>query len=1048
MASANSPELKKRGFEPIVIFLMSSGEDCEVLNNLQKQGINCKTFLRKKYTEENIILLLKILKSNPPDVFIPNLSVPAYYAAKWVKEAGIPTIGIIRSDDNFHHELIDYFASGNPDYRLTGLVCKSKFLEEIVLSKNIKNFKVLQSPSGTIIPQNIAKEPIDDLKLIYTGRLVQRQKRIFDVLNSLSIVIKQIPNTYVSFYGPDRESGKVIERIDSLNLGERLTYNGILSFEEIYPTLQKNHVFVLLSDYEGMSTSLMEAMACGLVPICTKTRSGSLEIIKHDVNGLLVENRDEDFINAVKRLKNEKGLWSRLSANARKTIEEEYSLEICADKWMNFLKEINEEHLSKKEIFVPDINSLNLPQIKKSDNGICREDIRMPAEGKLLSLKNNFIEPELTQHNLDLYLIRKSIKDSIVRNLPKFKGILLDLGCGEMPYRHYILANSSVTKYIGMDIENPIYQKDTKPNLFWDGKKIPIEENSIDTIMATELFEHLPDIQSVLDEINRVLKPGGMLFFTVPFLWPLHDVPYDEYRYTPFALERHLKKAGLDSIEIKPYGGWNASLAQMLGLWLNRSGLQENDRIFLSEKFFPFYKQLIETDIIPEEYTKGPMLPGFSGSAKKKILIEDCTKESSNHDAREVSKEKFKAVIVVNYFPKISETFILDQILGLLKKGLDLEIWAQSIPEEKLIHPAIIQNNLLSKVRYIQLPLDYYGNKEWKKEFLMINKITINKNDLFHVHFGQNFNALQKLFLEINNPVIVSFHGLDASEYIYHNGPACYKHLFNRADLITTPSYEMQNVLLSLGSKKEKMIVHRYGVDINKFTPKEKSPQNEISILTVARLVEKKGIQYSIRAFAELNLGNAIYKIIGDGPLETALKRLVYQLEINDRVIFLGSKSKEQIINEMRNSDIYILTSITASNGDKEGLPVTLIEAQSTGLPVVSTIHAGIPELIDNNLTGFLCEEKNIKCIAEKLKILINNSDIRKRFSKQARTRIMEEFDIEKLNNVLFNTYEKYKNNFSEGIKISETEAGFNHEFLLERSKMLKNFSETTGSSI
>ena len=688
------PELKRYGFQPKVAFLMNSDNHCEVMNNLQTLDIECIAIQRKKYTEENIIQLLNVLKSDPPDIFIPNLSVPAYYAAKWIKEAGIPTIGIIRSDDNFHHEVIDYFVAGNPDYRLTGLVCKSKFLEELALSKKIKNIKVLRSPSGTIVPQNIAKEPIDDLKLIYTGRLVQRQKRIFDVLNSLSTVIKEIPNTYVSFYGPDRESGKVIERIDFLNLGERLTYNGILSFEEIYPTLQKNHVFVLLSDYEGMSTSLMEAMACGLVPICTKTRSGSLEIIKHNVNGLLVENRDEDLINAVKRLKNEKGLWSRLSANARMTIEEEYSLEICTDKWMNFLKEVNEEHLSKKEIFVPDINSLNLPQIKKSDYGLCREDVRMPSAEKILSSKNNFIEPELTQQNLDLYFIRKSINDSIARNLPKFKGILLDLGCGEMPYRHYILANSSVTKYIGMDIENPIYQKDAKPDLFWDGKIIPLDDNSVDTVMATELFEHLPDIQLVLNEISRVLKPGGMLFFTVPFLWPLHDVPHDEYRYTPFSLERHLKTAGFLDVSIKALGGWNASLAQMIGLWLKRSGLQKEQKDVFASGLFNFYKYLLKTDEIPQTFNSQFMTPGFAGTAfkeKEETFVEYTT---DSEPKNKCVPNKNKIVVIQGGFPSVSATFILDQITGLIDRGFEIENWSTYNTGTYIIHEDIKKYDL------------------------------------------------------------------------------------------------------------------------------------------------------------------------------------------------------------------------------------------------------------------------------------------------------------------------------------------------------------------
>jgi glycosyltransferase involved in cell wall biosynthesis len=631
-----------------------------------------------------------------------------------------------------------------------------------------------------------------------------------------------------------------------------------------------------------------------------------------------------------------------------------------------------------------------------------------------------FLNPQLTIENMDKYLVRINILNALKAVLPGLSGTLIDLGCGEMPYKHFILSNSKVDKYIGLDIENPIYQKNNQPDMFWDGKIIPMNKNSVDILMATELFEHLPDIQSVLNEINRVLKPGGLLFFTVPFLWPLHDVPFDEYRYTPFALKRHLKKAGLNSIKIEPFGGWNASLAQMLGLWLKRSELQHEESKHLSELFFPFYKQLLETDVIPGDYKKGPMIPGFKGTAKKSATIKN-NEEITAHNVSKIDIEgKSKTIIVVYFFPKLSETFILDQIIGLTKQGVDIEIWAQAIPEDNLVNKDVIKYSLLSKVKYVQFPSSQLNGREWKEEFLLLNKVDIQENDLFHVHFGQNFVAFQKLFLEINNPVIVSFHGLDASEYIRKMGKDCYNVLFTRVDLITTPSYEMQNVLLSIGCNKEKMIVHRYGVNTNKFVPQEKFDQKGITILTVARLVEKKGIEYSIKAFAEINSDNAVYKIIGEGPLENELKKMVAQLGINNKVLFLGPMSNDEIVNEMKNTDIYILTSITASNGDKEGLPVTLIEAQSTGIPVVSTIHAGIPELIIDNQTGFLCKEKDIKCISDKLNILINKPDIRRKFSKQAREKVTEEFDIEKLNSALLLAYQSTYKKFIQNIEVIE----------------------------
>jgi len=614
------PELAKRGVQPQVLFLMATDKPCEVAKNLEQHGIKCTTIQRQKYTEQNILQVLKALQSDPPDIFVPNLSVPAYFASRWVKEAGIPTVGILHSDDNFHHELIEYFVDGVPEYRLSGIVCVSKFIEELVKSVNNDNIEVLRSPYGINLPQNTTEEPEDRLNLVYTGRLIQRQKRIFDVIAALKDAVTSIPNTYASIYGEDREGGKVIETINNLNLGERLKYGGLLKVDEIFPALIKHHAFVLLSDYEGMSISLMEAMGSGLVPICTKTRSGVMEIIRHDENGLLVDNREADFINAVKRLRYEKGLWSRLSKAARETVERKYTIKVCADRWAGFLTNLAEQSPAKGTIHIPDINAINLPPVKISDNGICREDKRIPNTAAINST-DNFLNPQCTKENMDLYLVRSSILRALKEFLPQCKGVFLDVGCGEMPYKQLILQYAE--KYIGLDIENPAYQKAVKPDIFWDGKHIPLNDNSIDCAMATELFEHLPDIETVLKEIRRVLKSGGSLFFTIPFLWPLHDMPHDEYRYTPVSLQRHLRNAGFDGIRIISLGGWDASLAQMIGLWLKRRPMSVDKRIEFIKSLFPFYNGLIKEEMQNDQLSYDEMLrqnvmvTGLTGTAIK-----------------------------------------------------------------------------------------------------------------------------------------------------------------------------------------------------------------------------------------------------------------------------------------------------------------------------------------------------------------------------------------------------------------------------------------------
>ena len=165
------------------------------------------------------------------------------------------------------------------------------------------------------------------------------------------------------------------------------------------------------------------------------------------------------------------------------------------------------------------------------------------------------VKEKLKSSTLDIYAHRISIINSLWAELSELSGYLLDFGCGEMPYKSFILShNSKITKYVGMDIRNPSYQTYAQPDIYWDGHSIPLDDYSVDCVIATELFEHLPHPEQVFREIHRVLKPHGLLFFTIPFLWPLHDVPNDQYRYTPFSLTRLLCSAGFTEINLKSMG--------------------------------------------------------------------------------------------------------------------------------------------------------------------------------------------------------------------------------------------------------------------------------------------------------------------------------------------------------------------------------------------------------------------------------------------------------------------------------------------------------------
>jgi SAM-dependent methyltransferase len=234
---------------------------------------------------------------------------------------------------------------------------------------------------------------------------------------------------------------------------------------------------------------------------------------------------------------------------------------------------------------------------------------------------DNFTDIPQTWDNISVYVMRTCIWKAVQACAPKFSGHMLDVGCGQMPYRKFLLNNKYIDQYTGLDIESAIvYDENVKPDFTWDGITMPFGDNSFDTLMATEVLEHCPNPNSIILEMKRVLKPGGLLFFTVPFLWNLHEVPHDEYRYTPFALKRIFKECELEEMELFAHGGWNMSMAQMIGMWVvaTKRGTRRRRWAMLLN---PVIKILMRKDAKqqPINFTDGMMVNGIYGMARKKM---------------------------------------------------------------------------------------------------------------------------------------------------------------------------------------------------------------------------------------------------------------------------------------------------------------------------------------------------------------------------------------------------------------------------------------------
>jgi len=158
------------------------------------------------------------------------------------------------------------------------------------------------------------------------------------------------------------------------------------------------------------------------------------------------------------------------------------------------------------------------------------------------------------------WLIRKTLARAIRREAAFCKGTVLDFGCGARPYESLF----NVDRYIGLDIESSGHPPEGKcPDIYYDGKHIPLDDESINHVFSAEVFEHVFNVPELFIEIHRVLRPGGTLIMTCPFVWPLHEEPYDFARYTPYALKSLLSDAGFENVSVKPCGHAIEAICQL-----------------------------------------------------------------------------------------------------------------------------------------------------------------------------------------------------------------------------------------------------------------------------------------------------------------------------------------------------------------------------------------------------------------------------------------------------------------------------------------------------
>ena len=232
-----------------------------------------------------------------------------------------------------------------------------------------------------------------------------------------------------------------------------------------------------------------------------------------------------------------------------------------------------------------------------------------------------------------------------------------------------------------------------------------------------------------------------------------------------------------------------------------------------------------------------------------------------------------------------------------------------------------------------------------------------------------------------------------------------YDTLFRKGDLFLPISHLWQEQLRALGCSAYMLKVHNVGIDCEQFAfqTRTRDAYEPTIFISVARLVDKKGIEYAIRAFArlfDLKL-NFQYRIIGDGPLLSTLKQLVSDKQLDGYVSFLGTKTSNEVADELSRAHVFLAPSVTSRSGDMEGIPTVLMEAMATGLPVISTLHSGIPELVEDGVSGKLVGERDVPALAQAIQEIAANVERWPAMGSAGHQKVLEEFDIRKLNRQL-----------------------------------------------
>lgn len=373
-------------------------------------------------------------------------------------------------------------------------------------------------------------------------------------------------------------------------------------------------------------------------------------------------------------------------------------------------------------------------------------------------------------------------------------------------------------------------------------------------------------------------------------------------------------------------------------------------------------------------------------------------------------------------FPVLSQTFIVNEMVELLREGHEVFIFSASHPKSPVYQPLVDEYDLLARTYYLpivanlvqglpesegmpDLLRDTFDATRTRTRILedvieftaanyFANLAETLHIDILHSHFHGTASAFTGLIARRSGlPFTFTCHALDI--FVDPDPEVMRRHFDAAHAVITVSNFNKEYLQAITGVEADKITIVRACSDLERFLDLERH-DNGRTLVSIGRLVEKKGLSYAIQAFAQVlpEYPDLRYRIVGGGPLEQELRELATAAGVAGHVHFTGPVDQTRVRQELSHATMEVLPCVRANNGDLDGAPLTLQEAMVAGVPVVATTAASIPELIRNGRDGLLVEPRNSSALAAAIGAQLAHPARANRMALSARTRVLQYFNI------------------------------------------------------